>query len=517
MSISSIVWSPMSPSSAHHVASPKGLQSPSSSSSFPTSHHRTHLPPLSSLMASSSYASSNGRQSVNNTLHLTQTPITPDSPPFPSPAMTDRTPININEHQHKKRRLLSPPIAHTSSSSVSSTTTIPSHSRAEHHPHSRRHPESDAMVGEPEDYPDTDMSGGHTDDDAKPRRADSVPGLPMPRRTASGSSPSIVARQPSTTRAPPSMSVLSSSTGASAMSGDPSNLGVNKQWKTPTGHRRGITVQEMLPLEAPTQLRRRGSTSNSGPSRPTSSSGQPQSPTASYSHERTHEHPDNSSKQSGPSKPAKRPRTASSFAESVSPAHSSALSLELEPEGNSEFGSPAMAHMPSGGPSYPVHHPATASQPAPRGHSKQPGGRSDPSPDPLDSPGNEDPLALKRRQNTIAARRSRQRKLEHVRSLEKQVEGLTRERDELKGRVARLEDRVSFLKEIVAGGGSTAAAVATSPRIAPRQASRQGQNGSGGGGGSSKRASTAWEDQDADELYDEDAPQRDDDDYEDEY
>ncbi|KAF8305197.1 hypothetical protein DL93DRAFT_2033401, partial [Clavulina sp. PMI_390] len=56
---------------------------------------------------------------------------------------------------------------------------------------------------------------------------------------------------------------------------------------------------------------------------------------------------------------------------------------------------------------------------------------------------------VKRRQNTIAARRSRQRKLEHVRALEGQVDVLTRERDDLRARVSQLEDRVAFLKEIV--------------------------------------------------------------------
>jgi hypothetical protein len=120
----------------------------------------------------------------------------------------------------------------------------------------------------------------------------------------------------------------------------------------------------------------------------------------------------------------------------------------------------------------------------------------------------EDPVALKRRQNTIAARRSRQRKLEHVRSLEKQVDGLTRERDELRSRVARLEDRVAFLKEIVAGSSGNAGPVATSPRVASRGARQL----------SGKRpAATQWGDNDADELYDDDTGRRDDEEYDDEY
>jgi len=116
------------------------------------------------------------------------------------------------------------------------------------------------------------------------------------------------------------------------------------------------------------------------------------------------------------------------------------------------------------------------------------------SPDPSgDTSLTEDPLALKRRQNTIAARRSRQRKLEHVRSLEKQVDNLTRERDELRSRVARLEDRVAFLKEIVAGGGGNSAVVATSPRAMSRSTRQL----------SGKRAATMqWDDHnDVDELY----------------
>jgi len=119
----------------------------------------------------------------------------------------------------------------------------------------------------------------------------------------------------------------------------------------------------------------------------------------------------------------------------------------------------------------------------------------------------EDPVALKRRQNTIAARRSRQRKLEHVRSLEKQVDGLTRERDELRSRVARLEDRVAFLKEIVAGNGGGSGAVAMSPRTTSRGARQM----------SGKRAAptTQWDENDADELYDDDTGR--DEEYGDEY
>lgn len=75
---------------------------------------------------------------------------------------------------------------------------------------------------------------------------------------------------------------------------------------------------------------------------------------------------------------------------------------------------------------------------------------------------------------------------------------LTKERDDLKSRVNRLEDRVGFLKEIVGGGAgagagaaAAAAAVTLSPRAPPRT-SLANRN---------KRASNAWDD-DADELYD---------------
>ncbi len=63
-----------------------------------------------------------------------------------------------------------------------------------------------------------------------------------------------------------------------------------------------------------------------------------------------------------------------------------------------------------------------------------------------------DPIALKRRQNTVAARRTRQRKLEHVRSLEAEVVALRGERDALKERCGVLEERVGFLKGMVVGG-----------------------------------------------------------------
>ena len=60
-----------------------------------------------------------------------------------------------------------------------------------------------------------------------------------------------------------------------------------------------------------------------------------------------------------------------------------------------------------------------------------------------------DTVLLKRRQNTIASRKFRQRKLKYVESLEQQVEELTRETNELKRAAASLEERVFLLREMI--------------------------------------------------------------------
>ncbi|KAF8321069.1 uncharacterized protein EI90DRAFT_3020335 [Cantharellus anzutake] len=67
-------------------------------------------------------------------------------------------------------------------------------------------------------------------------------------------------------------------------------------------------------------------------------------------------------------------------------------------------------------------------------------------------PAADSPEARKRRLNTIAARRSRQRKLEYVRSLEAQVAELQKERDELRARCRRGEEKVQWLKEMLMDG-----------------------------------------------------------------
>ncbi|KAF9504311.1 hypothetical protein BS47DRAFT_1249877, partial [Hydnum rufescens UP504] len=55
----------------------------------------------------------------------------------------------------------------------------------------------------------------------------------------------------------------------------------------------------------------------------------------------------------------------------------------------------------------------------------------------------------KRRQNTIAARRSRQRKLQYVRDLESRVQSLAAERDALITKIEKLEERNEIFKELL--------------------------------------------------------------------
>ena len=453
-------------------------------------------------MVSSSFPSTNSRDPLNSSTGQNPRPsfANPDSPPH---STSHSGHIPLNDHQHKKRRL-SPPIAHAAAGPALSCHTIGVY-------HSRGSgTDSYPQGGHSEQIMSRDV-GGNTDSEIIGLGEDEIRGRPrspaqgIPRRMSSGSSSAAVARHPSVNaRAPPSMSTsmltsaASTQSPANAMSTDPSGAGASKQWKTPTGHRRGITVKEMLPLDAPTQPRRRSIPANGTGSRPTTSSGvpHPQSPSAPFSflgqEEQTH----------GTLRPIKRPRTSSSIAESLSPAHSSALSLELDPE----YGSPDLQSTSTILPPVQNTHLLQSAQPFVQRSNARPGTSDSPA-STVDPSMMEDPVALKRRQNTIAARRSRQRKLEHVRSLEKQVDGLTRERDELRSRVARLEDRVAFLKEIVAGNGGGSGAVAMSPRTTSRGARQM----------SGKRAAptTQWDENDADELYDDDTGR--DEEYGDEY
>ncbi|KAI9037542.1 bZIP transcription factor [Aspergillus affinis] len=59
---------------------------------------------------------------------------------------------------------------------------------------------------------------------------------------------------------------------------------------------------------------------------------------------------------------------------------------------------------------------------------------------------------LKRERNTIAARKYRQKKIERIEQLEKALEKMTKERDELKLRLASKEAEADLLKSIVGRG-----------------------------------------------------------------
>lgn len=59
---------------------------------------------------------------------------------------------------------------------------------------------------------------------------------------------------------------------------------------------------------------------------------------------------------------------------------------------------------------------------------------------------------LKRQRNTIAARKYRQRKIERVEQLEKALEEMARERDELKLRLASKEAETELLKSMMGRG-----------------------------------------------------------------
>lgn len=56
---------------------------------------------------------------------------------------------------------------------------------------------------------------------------------------------------------------------------------------------------------------------------------------------------------------------------------------------------------------------------------------------------------LRRQRNTIAARKYRQKKVDRISDLEKMLEEMTRERDELRLRLARQEAETDALKSIM--------------------------------------------------------------------
>lgn len=62
---------------------------------------------------------------------------------------------------------------------------------------------------------------------------------------------------------------------------------------------------------------------------------------------------------------------------------------------------------------------------------------------------NEDPVA-KRQRNTVAARRYRQRKVDRMADLERQLAEMRADRDDLKDKLARREAEVGALREVLA-------------------------------------------------------------------
>lgn len=71
-------------------------------------------------------------------------------------------------------------------------------------------------------------------------------------------------------------------------------------------------------------------------------------------------------------------------------------------------------------------------------------------------------VVLKRKRNTIAARKYRQKRLDRIKELEDALEGMTRERDDLRLRLARQEAETAALREMMQmksgqgqGSGST--------------------------------------------------------------
>ena len=179
---------------------------------------------------------------------------------------------------------------------------------------------------------------------------------------------------------------------------DPEDPPRKKKWKAPTGHRRGLSVTEMVPLDAPTRPRRRPYNDPH---------------TVPATHGAVH--------------------AADRAAEATSP-----MSASSTVSADSPFTSP-MPHLPRVSVSV-----------------ARSVGSDDLSGDDLDMEeakglDSADLAAEKRRQNTIAARRSRQRKLQYVRDLELRVQSLASERDALAARIEKLEERNEIFRELLTG------------------------------------------------------------------
>jgi hypothetical protein len=65
------------------------------------------------------------------------------------------------------------------------------------------------------------------------------------------------------------------------------------------------------------------------------------------------------------------------------------------------------------------------------------------------TPPNDADRALKRRKNTLAARKYRQKRVDRIKELEGAVDELTKERDELRLRLARQEAETAALREVL--------------------------------------------------------------------
>lgn len=73
-----------------------------------------------------------------------------------------------------------------------------------------------------------------------------------------------------------------------------------------------------------------------------------------------------------------------------------------------------------------------------------------PPPPPKFAPSSSDATAtLKRQRNTVAARRYRQKRIDRISELEGAVDQLTRERDELRLKLARQEAETAALREVL--------------------------------------------------------------------
>lgn len=81
-------------------------------------------------------------------------------------------------------------------------------------------------------------------------------------------------------------------------------------------------------------------------------------------------------------------------------------------------------------------------------YSPRPGGASGAGRQPA-KPHDDPDVVLKRQRNTIAARKYRQKRLDRIQELEDALDSVTRERDDLKLRLARQEAETAALKEMM--------------------------------------------------------------------